>query len=96
MFSDDSATSSCLIHLKVVPNSRRDQIVGPYGDRLKIKVAAPPEDGRANKAVCQLLADALNISPRNIEVIAGHTSPEKTIRITGLTAPQAQRLLTPT
>jgi uncharacterized protein (TIGR00251 family) len=95
MFSDDPVTSSCLIHLKVVPNSRRDQIVGPYADRLKVKVAAPPEDGRANKAVCELLADALNISPRDIKVIAGHTSPEKTIRITGLAAAQVQRALAP-
>ncbi len=95
MFSDDLATSSCFIHLKVVPNSRRDQIVGPYADRLKVKVAAPPEDGRANKAVCQLLADALNISPRDIEITAGHTSPEKTIRVTGLTAALAQQALIP-
>ncbi len=90
MFTDDPATSSCLIHLKVVPNSRRAQIVGPYADRLKVKVAAPPEDGRANKAVCELLADALNIPARDIEVIAGHASPETTIRVTGLAAAQCK------
>jgi uncharacterized protein (TIGR00251 family) len=100
MFQDEPTTpgqpAAARLLLKVVPGSRRDQIVGPYGDRLKVKVAAPPEGGRANKAVIQLLADALSIAPRDIQVIAGLTNPEKTARITGLTAAQAQRALFPT
>ena len=81
------------IALKVVPGSRRDQIVGPLGDRLKIKVSAPPEDGRANRAVCDLLASALGLSTRAVEVIAGATSPEKTIRVTGISAQAARAAL---
>jgi len=60
--------------------------VGPLGDRLKIKVSAPPEAGKANKSVCALLAHALGVPDRDVEVIHGHTSPEKTVRITGKTA----------
>jgi uncharacterized protein (TIGR00251 family) len=71
------------IAVKVVPGSRRDQIVGPLGDRLKIKVSAPPEGGRANKAVCALIAAAAGVPERDVEVIAGQTSPEKVIRVTG-------------
>lgn len=77
------------MRLKVVPGSRRDQIVGPYGDRLKVKVAAPPEDGRANQAVCQLLAVQLGIASRAVTIIAGHTNSEKTAQIDGVTAREA-------
>ena len=73
------------IVLKVVPGSRRDQVVGRLGDRLKVKVAAPPEEGRANKAVCELLADAMGVSARDVSIIAGHASPEKTALVRGVT-----------
>lgn len=69
------------IRLKVVPSSRKDEIVGAHGDRLKIKVAAPPEDGKANIAVCRLLAEHLDISARDVQIIAGATNPEKVARI---------------
>jgi len=73
------------IALKVVPGSRRTQIVGWLGERLKVKVAAPPEDGQANKAVCALLAVVLGINVRGVQVVTGLSHPEKTVRIEGLT-----------
>lgn len=73
------------IAVKAVPGSRKDQIVGRLGDRLKIKVAAPPEAGRANDALCRLLAQELRVKPAHVQVIAGHTSPEKVVRVVGLT-----------
>src|SRR6185369_1819910 len=79
--------------LKVVPGSRRDQIVGVLGDRLKVKVSAPPEDGRANKAVCELLAGALGVGARDVEVTSGHSNPEKTVRVVGVSGAQAQAKL---
>ncbi|MFO0785353.1 MAG: DUF167 domain-containing protein [Phycisphaerales bacterium] len=83
----------CLLLLKVVPGSSRDAVAGVLGDRLKIKVAAAPEAGRANAAVCELLARALGIRPRDISVEAGATSPEKTVRVRGLTAGQLRAAL---
>jgi uncharacterized protein len=77
---------SVRIALKVVPGSRKDAIIGPLGERLKIKVSAPPEDGRANKAVCRLIAAAAGVSTRAVEVVAGHTNPEKVVRLIGKTA----------
>jgi len=70
--------------VKVVPGSSRDQIVGWLGDALKIKVAAPPEKGRANEAVIELLADHLGISTDDVEVASGHSSTSKVITITGM------------
>lgn len=87
MYATDEADGSGVrVAVKVVPSSRRDQIVGPLGDRLKIKVAAPPEDGRANDALCGLLASELGIKAAKVRVVAGHTNPEKMIRIDGVRA----------
>ena len=70
--------------MKVVPGSSRDQIVGWLGDALKIKVMAPPEKGRANEAILELLSMKLGISTDDIEVVSGHSSPSKVIAIIGV------------
>lgn len=84
----------CLIRLKVVPGSSRDALAGVLGNRLKVKVTAAPEGGKANKAVCALLASVFGVKPRDVSVIAGATSPEKTVRINSLTAEQVDQALT--
>jgi uncharacterized protein (TIGR00251 family) len=71
-------------NVKVVPGSSRDQIVGWLGDALKIRVTAPPEKGKANEAVIELLAEALGVSSDDIEVFSGHSSPSKIVAITGM------------
>lgn len=81
------------LDVKVVPGARRDQIAGPLGDRLKVRVSAPPEDGRANKAVCGLIAGVLGLRASEVTVIAGPASPEKTLRIAGRTAEQVRAAL---
>lgn len=84
---DDPGAAS-LLPVKVVPGARADKIAGPLGDRLKIRVSAPPEGGKANKAVCALLAKALGVKPARVTVHAGTSNPEKTIRVEGLTPRQ--------
>jgi uncharacterized protein (TIGR00251 family) len=71
------------LHLKVVPKSSRNRIVGWVGDRLKIQVSAAPERGKANEAVLEVLAEALEIPPRAIRLTTGATSPLKTVEIDG-------------
>jgi len=75
--------------LKVVPGASRSAIAGWLGDRLKVRVSAPPEQGKANQAVCHTLAKALGVSPRAVEIVAGHTSAEKTVEILGVTIDDA-------
>ena len=82
-----------LLQVKVVPNSSRDQIVGPYGEAIKIKVAQPPEGGKANAAVQAVLADALGIAPSQVTITAGHTRPQKTVAISGITLQALQEKL---
>jgi uncharacterized protein (TIGR00251 family) len=69
------------LEIKVVPGASRNQISGWLGDRLKIRVQAPPESGKANKAVQKLLAKELGISPRDITITSGTSSPLKTLEI---------------
>jgi hypothetical protein len=72
------------LKVKVVPGSSRDVIVGWLGGALKLKVAAPPEKGRANEAVIALLADKLGIGPDQITILSGQTSAAKVLEIDGL------------
>lgn len=74
------------IALLVVPGASRDQIVGIHGDNLRVKVAAPPEKGRANVAVVALLARALDLRASDIEITAGHGSRRKSATVRGLPA----------
>ena len=81
------------IHVKVVPGSSREGIVGWLGEALKIKVQAPPEKGRANEAVVALLAQTLAIDSSAITVVSGHTSPAKVLEIEGFDASSVRQAL---
>ena len=89
---DPGAREAWLLPIKAVPGARRDSIVGPLGGRLKVRVAAPPEGGRANEAIRRLIADALGLRASDVTVIAGATHPEKTLRIEGATADAVRAL----
>ncbi|MBK7406509.1 MAG: DUF167 domain-containing protein [Phycisphaerales bacterium] len=78
-----------VLRVKAVPGASRDAIAGVLGDRLKIRVSAPPEGGKANRAICALVAGALGLRPRDVEVASGHTSPEKLLRVVGIGASDA-------
>ena len=79
-----------LLDVLVVPGASRASVVGPHGDALRVRVAAPPERGRANDAVTELLAAALGIRPADVRVERGHAARRKTLRIAGL-APETVR-----
>ena len=77
-----STGSSVLVDVLVVPNASRSCVVGLHGDRVKIRVTAAPERGKANKAVAELLRDATGAS--RVEVASGHGSRTKLIEIWGV------------
>ncbi len=84
MISPANEPGAVLLAVKVVPGARRDGIAGRLGDRLKVRVAAPPEGGRANRAVCELIARELGVRASAVEVVSGHTSAEKTLLVKGV------------
>jgi uncharacterized protein (TIGR00251 family) len=77
--------ASCTVAIKVIPNAPRSEIVGRLGDALKVKIHAPPVEGRANDALCAFLAEALGLPRRAITVIRGETARQKVIAIESLT-----------
>jgi len=73
--------ATTLIRVKAVPGASRDQVVGPLGDRLKVRVAAPPEAGRANEAIARLLAEHLGAGSAPVTLVQGHSSALKVFRV---------------
>lgn len=74
----------CRLEVKVIPGASRDEIAGTVGEAVKIKLRAPPVDGRANEALIEFLADKLDLPRRAISVERGETSRQKLLRIEGL------------
>lgn len=74
---------SLTFSVHVRPGGRRDAVDGTFDGVLALRVSAPPVDGRANEAVRRLLADALGVARSDVEVVAGHGSRRKRVRIDG-------------
>jgi len=71
------------IRVKAVPGASRDAIAGALGDRLKVRVAQPPEGGRANDAIRTLIANAAGLPLRSVTITQGHSNPQKSIQLLG-------------
>ncbi len=71
---------------KVVPGSSRTVVAGLLGDMIKIRVAAAPEKGKANECLIAYLAEQLGVKKNAIEILSGHTTPVKQVRIAGVSA----------
>ncbi|NDV63322.1 YggU family protein [Puniceicoccales bacterium CK1056] len=71
------------ISVRVIPNAGRDQVVGLHDGVLKIKLQAVPEDGKANKALCELLAKHFGCLKRKVTIVAGEKSRNKVIEVPG-------------
>jgi uncharacterized protein (TIGR00251 family) len=67
--------------VRVVPGASRSEIVGILGDRLKIRVSAPAEHGKANRAIAELLKRVLGV--KRVEITRGASSSDKTVRVEG-------------
>jgi uncharacterized protein (TIGR00251 family) len=81
------------LKLRVSPRSRRPGIAGRHGDAWKVRVAEPPEDGRANEAVLDLLARTLDLPRSRFALVSGHSSREKIVVLDGVEQAQTERLL---
>src|SRR5258707_1102051 len=79
--------------LQVQPKAARTELVGPHGDALRLRVAAPPVDGAANRVVIEFLADRLSVPRRSIRIAAGETSRRKRVEIDGITLAAARLAL---
>jgi len=71
---------------KIVPGSSRTTVAGVLQDMVKIRVAAPPEKGKANQCLVEYLASLLGVKKSQIDILAGQTNPVKQVRVTGVSA----------
>lgn len=81
--------------VRVQPGAGRSQCVGEYGGALKIRIAAPPVDGRANEALRRFLAECLNVPASAVKIAAGEHSRTKRVEIFGVTPDQIRALAKP-
>jgi uncharacterized protein len=86
--------ASTRLRLRVSPGAGRSGIVGRHGDGWKVRVTAPPEDGRANDAVLRLLADALSVPRASLTLVSGHSGRDKIVLLDGVGPAQIERRLT--
>jgi uncharacterized protein len=87
------AETSTRVRLRVSPGARRSELVGRHGDGWKVRVTAPPEDGRANEAVLDLLAECLDLPRRSLSIVSGHTAREKVVQLDGIDRAEGKRRL---
>ncbi len=78
--------------LRVKPGAARTRVVGRYGERLKVEVAAPPEGGKANAALLDFLSERLGAA---VSLSGGMASRDKAVLVEGLDADEAMRRLMP-
>lgn len=81
------------LSLRVSPGAARTAVVGRHGDGWKVRVAAPPEGGKANDAVVALLAETLDVARRDVEIVSGHGARDKIVALAGLGPEEIERRL---
>jgi uncharacterized protein (TIGR00251 family) len=81
------------LRLRVSPGARTTELVGRHGDGWKIRVSAPPEGGRANDAVLELLAERVGLPRRALTIVSGQKSRDKVVEMAGIDREEAERKL---
>ena len=91
--AEATSRATVVLRVHVQPGAGRTSVTGRHGDAVKLKVAAPPEGGRANDAVASLLATTLGVEPGRVELTSGGTSRTKRFTISGVDLGDFRRLL---
>jgi hypothetical protein len=89
----NQTSDGVLLSVKLQPHASKNEIAPPLGDELKIKVTAPPVDAAANKALIELLAEKLDCARGRIELVRGHKSRHKTLKLHGFTPEEVLKKL---
>jgi uncharacterized protein (TIGR00251 family) len=81
------------LYIRVQPRAKRDEVVGERQGAIVIRLAAPPVDGKANTALCAFIAKAANVPRSRVEIVRGHASRDKVVRVEGVAPEQLRRAL---
>jgi uncharacterized protein (TIGR00251 family) len=85
----------CTVSVRVRPGARRNDVAGLHAGAVKISIAAPPADGRANEALIEFMAELLRIPRARVSIVSGATNRSKLLRITGKSASEVEAGLFP-
>jgi len=81
------------LHIHAKPNARQNQLLtGPDG-RWTVRLAAPPQDGKANAVLLAFIAEVFGVGKSNVELLSGHTAPFKKLEISGLSEDEGEVVL---
>ena len=81
-----------IVELCLQPRASRCEFAGRYGERLKIRLTAPPADGKANKQLREFLGNAFSVAPSRISILSGESGRNKRVKIEGpLSIPECLR-----
>ena len=80
-----ATNTGVMLSVHACPRAAQDAVQGLHGDAVKIRLRAPPVDGRANDALIAFLSRMLDVPARNLIVVAGHSSRRKRVAIAGIT-----------
>lgn len=80
-----------VLDLHVQPGAKRTEVAGTHGDRVKVRLAAPPVDGAANDELVRFVAEAFGVARRDVSIVHGATSRQKRVRVRGATKRPAWR-----
>ena len=80
-FSPEDDGRRVRLRLRVSAGASRRRVLGVHGGALKLSVKAPPEKGKANKDVVSLVAESFGLTPSDVEILSGETSPDKVVRL---------------
>lgn len=73
--------TALILQLQVQPGASRDEVVGPYGERLRVRITAPPVDGKANRHLIDWLSSLFDVPRSNVTLLRGETGRAKTVRV---------------
>jgi len=90
---DATADGGIVLSVHVQPGARSPGVAGRHGDALKVRLASPPTDGRANRELGRTLADVFGVRRDQVTIVAGASSRTKRVRIDGCDGPSAARRL---
>lgn len=93
MLDIKETNGSIVFPVFVVPRASRSEFAGELGGAVKVRLASPPVDGKANAELVKLLAKLFRIARSQIEIISGLSSRSKRIRLTGVTAEELKSVL---
>ena len=93
MLKTTKTVTGATFRVRVQPGASKNEIVGVQQDALKLRISAPPLQGKANKVLIQFLAKQLGVKRSQVEILSGHTSRIKTIHVVGQGTEKLQKVI---